>query len=133
MSSLEVILVTLSSECLYLLLSVMLDPTLPTLLSTLSLTLVYSLFTHTSLPIPCTKNRSQGPSNAARANSWEPRQSQKTSLRTLWSTLSLTPRYSLFTHTSLPTQCMRNRSHLHSHATRANSWETPAVSIYLSS
>ena len=71
MSSLEVILVTLSSECLYLLLSVMLDPTLPTLLSTLSLTLVYSLFTHTSLPIPCTKNRSQGPSNAARANSWE--------------------------------------------------------------
>ena len=49
----------------------MLDPTLPTLLSTLSLTLVYSLFTHTSLPIPCTKNRSQGRSNASRANSWE--------------------------------------------------------------
>ena len=52
---------------------------------------------------------------------------------TLLSTLSLTPLYSLFTHTSLPTPCTRKRSHLRSHAARANSWETPADSIDLPS
>ena len=66
-------LVTLVSEfsCLSLLLSVTIDSTLPTLLSTLSLTPLYSLFTHTSLPTPYTRKRSHLRSHAARANSWE--------------------------------------------------------------
>ena len=63
----------------------------------------------------------------------KPQQSQKTSLPRLLSTLSLTPLYSFFNHTSLPTHCMRNRSHLRTYLARANSWETPAVSIYLPS
>ena len=65
----------------------------------------------------------------------KPQWSQWTSLPSLLilSTLSLTPLYSLFTHTSLPTPCTRKRSHLRSHAARANSWETPADSIDLPS
>ena len=63
----------------------------------------------------------------------KPQRSQWTFLPSLLSTLYLTPLYSLFTHTSLPTHCTRKRGHLRTHATRANSWETTVVSINLPS